>query len=258
MLPAPAAEEPPCTTSPTPPSPTTNGRPATPAPARSVTTNSAAPPAASARTAPTPRSANSPDPTACTRSSPHGSCPAAAETGPRVRLPHRTLPLRLEPLNLMARGGVVTILQDWQTDWHDSWAGGIPAGTAACSSSATNAVKALRVNLEWAASSHPAFGEFTQEITSLVRQCERQITGERKERPISVACPCGTILRITVSTPGKRCGGCGHPVRPGRSPRPAARRPGRVIVGLVVRTGRRETLNHNLTVHLHRSHDLLT
>lgn len=118
------------------------------------------------------------------------------------------LPLRLEPLNLMARGGVVTILQTWQTDWHEHLGWRHPRWTGGLQQQCDNAVKALRNNLEWAASSHPAFGDFFTEITSLVRQCERQITGERKERPISVACPCGTILRITVSTPGKRCGGC--------------------------------------------------
>jgi hypothetical protein len=118
------------------------------------------------------------------------------------------LPLRLEPLSLLARGGVVTILQTWQTDWHEQLGWRHPRWTGNLQQQCDHAVKALRINLEWAASSHPAFGDFTQEVTSLVRQCERQITGERVERPISVACPCGTVLRITVSTPGKRCGGC--------------------------------------------------
>jgi hypothetical protein len=118
------------------------------------------------------------------------------------------LPLRLEPLSLMARGGVVTILQTWQIDWHEQLGWRHPRWNGGLQQQCDEAVKALRVNLEWAASSHPAFGEFAQEVTALVRQCERQITGERAERPISVACPCGTVLRITVSTPGKRCGGC--------------------------------------------------
>jgi hypothetical protein len=69
-------------------------------------------------------------------------------------------------------------------------------------------VRALRINLEGAASTHPAFNDFVQEVANLVRQCERQITGERKERPIAVACPCGTVLHVTVSTPGAKCRGC--------------------------------------------------
>lgn len=119
------------------------------------------------------------------------------------------LPLRLEPLSLMARGGVVTVLQDWLVDWHEQLGWRHPRWNGGLQQQCDEAVKALRINLDWAASSHSAFGEFTQEISSLVRQCERQITGERAERPISVACPCGTTLRVTVSTPGCRCRGCG-------------------------------------------------
>lgn len=119
------------------------------------------------------------------------------------------LPLRLEPLNLMARGGVVTVLQDWLVDWHEQLGWRHPRWTGGLQQQLDEAVRALRVNLEWAATSHPAFGEFVLEVTSLVRQCERQITGERKERPIAVACPCGTVLRVTVSTPGAQCRCCG-------------------------------------------------
>lgn len=119
------------------------------------------------------------------------------------------LPLRLEPLNLMARGGVVTVLQAWQVDWHELLGWRHPRWNGGLQQQCDQAVRALRINLEWAASSHPAFADFTTEVTSLVRQCERQITGERPERGVPVACPCGTVLRVTVSTPGCRCRGCG-------------------------------------------------
>jgi hypothetical protein len=121
------------------------------------------------------------------------------------------LPLRLEPLNLMARGGVVTVLQDWQTEWHERLGWGHPRWQGDLQRQLDNAVKALRGNLDWAASSHPAFGDFAQEVASYVRQCERQISGERVERPIGVLCAdpcCGRVLYVTVSTPGLRCG-CG-------------------------------------------------
>jgi hypothetical protein len=119
------------------------------------------------------------------------------------------LPLRLEPLSLMARGGIVTVLQDWQVDWHDRLGWPHPRWQGDLQQQLDHVVKALRGNLDWAASSHPAVGDFAQEVTALVRQCERQITGERAERRVSVACPCGTTLRVTVSTPGARCRGCG-------------------------------------------------
>lgn len=118
------------------------------------------------------------------------------------------LPLRLEPLSLQARGGVVTVLQTWLVDWHDLLGWRHPRWQGGLQQQLDQVVRALRVNLEWAATDHPAFGEFGQEVSFLVRQCERQISGERPERPISVACPCGTVLRITVSTPGARCRGC--------------------------------------------------
>jgi hypothetical protein len=119
------------------------------------------------------------------------------------------LPLRLEPLSLAARGGVVTILQTWQIDWHDRLNWPHPRWQGGLQQQLDHAVRALRGNLEWAASEHPAFSEFTHEVTALVRQCERQVTGERAERPISVTCPCNSTLRITVSTPGIRCHSCG-------------------------------------------------
>jgi hypothetical protein len=115
----------------------------------------------------------------------------------------------LEPLSLMARGGVVTVLQAWQVDWHELLGWRHPRWQGGLQQQLDDVVKALRGNLDWAASSHPAVGDFAQEVTALVRQCERQITGERAERRVSVACPCGTTLRVTVSTPGARCRGCG-------------------------------------------------
>lgn len=118
------------------------------------------------------------------------------------------LPLRLEPLSLMARGGVVTILQTWLVDWHEQLGWRHPRWNGGLQQQLDDVVRTLRVNLEWAATSHPAFAEFGQEVGSLVRQCERQITGERQERPVAVACPCGTVLKVTVSTPGARCRGC--------------------------------------------------
>lgn len=119
------------------------------------------------------------------------------------------LPLRLEPLSLTARGGIVTVLQTWLVDWHEQLGWRHPRWQGRLQQQLDDVVHALRVNVEWAASSHPAFGEFVTEVTALVRQCERQITGERPERPVPVACPCGTVLKVTVSTPGARCRGCG-------------------------------------------------
>lgn len=135
--------------------------------------------------------------------------PGRGGDGPVVAMSRTApLPLRLEPLSLMARGGVVTVLQEWLVDWHEHLGWTRPRWQGGMQQQCDQAVHALRVNLDWAAASYPAFADFLHETTSLVRQCERQITGERAERPIAVACPCGATLRITVSTPGVRCYGC--------------------------------------------------
>lgn len=137
--------------------------------------------------------------------------PGAGNGEARVSGGTRTapLPLRLEPLSLSARGGVVTVLQDWLVDWHDQldyghprWQGGLPEQL-------DQVVRALRNNLEWAAASHPAFAEFASEVAALTRSCRRQITGEKPERRIAVGCTCGARLHITISTPGTRCAHCG-------------------------------------------------
>ena len=109
-------------------------------------------------------------------------------------------------------GGVVTVLQTWQIDWHETlgwlhprWEGGPQRQLDAT-------VAALRINLGWAAERHPAWSEFAAEVRQLVTACRTQVTGERTERRITVVCTadgCGGLMRVTVSTPGVRCGRCG-------------------------------------------------
>lgn len=129
-----------------------------------------------------------------------GPCVSGSRTAP--------LPLRLEPLSLMARGGVVTILQTWVDDWH-SYGHAAPVRGGTLQQQCDNAVRTLRFNLQWAAESHPAFAEFAYELGQLRRQCEGQVSGERPPRRIPVTCPCGQILRVTIDTAGVRCPGCG-------------------------------------------------
>jgi hypothetical protein len=119
------------------------------------------------------------------------------------------LPLRLAPLSLSARGGVVTILQTWLIDWHETLGWNHPRWDGNLQRQLDQVTTALRNNLDWAASAHPAFAEFADELASLVRACRSQVTGERPERRITVTCGCGSFLHVTVSTPGARCQGCG-------------------------------------------------
>jgi len=120
------------------------------------------------------------------------------------------IPARLEPLSLSARGGVVTILQTWQADWHDHLGFTHPRWTGGLQEQCDQTVAALRNNLPWAASSHPAFEEFYAEVRQITAACRGQITGERPERRVTLACAdCGGPLSVTLSTPGKRCS-CGR------------------------------------------------
>ena len=128
-----------------------------------------------------------------------GPCVSGSRSAP--------LPLRLEPLNLMARGGVVTILQTWVEDWAD-YGHAAPVRGGTLQQQCDNAVRTLRFNLAWAAEQHPAFAEFAHEVGQIRRQCEVVVSGEQPPRRIPVACPCGTVLRITVDTDRARCPGC--------------------------------------------------
>ncbi|SHL75322.1 hypothetical protein [Streptomyces yunnanensis] len=137
--------------------------------------------------------------------------PGAGSGGSRVSGGTRTapLPLRLGPLSLSARGGVVTVLQTWLVDWHEQLGWTHPRWKGGLQQQLDQVVRALRNNLEWAATEHPAFGEFTTEVAALTRACRRQTTGEKPERRVTVACPCGGTMSITISTPGTRCITCG-------------------------------------------------
>lgn len=132
--------------------------------------------------------------------------PGAGGGGPAVSGSRSApLPLRLQPLSLMARGGVVTILQTWLVDWHEVNGWRHPRWQGDLQQQLDQAVGKLRANLPWAASSHEAFAEFAAETASIRRQCERQVTGERPERSVPVACPCGRTLWITLTSQGRLC-----------------------------------------------------
>jgi hypothetical protein len=118
------------------------------------------------------------------------------------------VPVSLEVLDLLAVGGAVTILQSWVEVWAEH--GRAQANRAGTMQQQLDAaIGTLRFNLDWAATSAPAFGDFAHEVYKLRRRCERQITQEPPATRIPVRCPCGTILRFTISTPGTTCHGCG-------------------------------------------------
>lgn len=135
--------------------------------------------------------------------------PGSGSGGPSVSGSRTApLPVRLQPLSLAARGGVVTILQTWLVDWHDLLGYRHPRWDGDLQQQLDQVVGRLRALLPWAAAEHGAFDEFAGELAGLVHQ-SRAATGEEKPpRRIGVQCPCGHTLRVTLDTAGVRCPAC--------------------------------------------------
>lgn len=139
---------------------------------------------------------------------PGAMAPGSGNSGGRVSGSRETpIGIKLEPLSLAARGGLVTVLQTWVDDWAgNGYAERNYAGSL--QQQVDKAVATLRFNLQQAARDHEAFPEFAAETASLRGQCERMVTGEKPPRPIGATCPCGTRLTFTLDTKTRRCRGC--------------------------------------------------
>ncbi|GAA2629913.1 hypothetical protein [Streptomyces axinellae] len=116
------------------------------------------------------------------------------------------LPIRLEPLSLASRGGVVTILQTWLVDFHEYLGWQHPRWEGGLQGQLDQAVSRLRILLPWAAENHEAFRELFAEVRDVVGACKAQVSGEPPARRVTVVCTlCDATMRITLDTPGRRC-----------------------------------------------------
>lgn len=118
------------------------------------------------------------------------------------------LPVRLDALDLRARGGIEGILTTWEADIRDLLAWAPTPFRGSVEQQVDGASVFLRTNLDWICDQHPAINEFAAEIRQTAGHARTLITGEKPERRITVACPCGGTLRVTVSTPGVQCPAC--------------------------------------------------
>jgi hypothetical protein len=137
---------------------------------------------------------------------------APARRGGDGRTGSRTAPLPVNEhvLDLRARGGIEGVVASWERDAREllGWA---PAPFRGSIEQAIDgAVSFLRANTGWFCEQHPAVYEYAQDIRRLRAECDAILGGERPPRRIPVACPCGTVLRVTLDTPGRQCGGCGQ------------------------------------------------
>lgn len=134
--------------------------------------------------------------------------PGSGSDGPAVSGSRSAAaPVRLEALSLIANGGVISTLESWVEDWATYGLAQICEG-GRLQHRLDRAVATLRLNLQRAAGRHVAIDEFAAEIARVRRQCEAQLGGEKPPRRVTVACPCGGTMRVTLDTPGARCGGC--------------------------------------------------
>lgn len=145
-----------------------------------------------------------------------GSSAGARVSGTRTP----PLPLRLEPLSLQCRGGIVSILGTWETDWRDRR--GLSADhhadreqLLAGRRQLAHVVDFLRTHLEWAVREHPAVDEFATEVSDIVGTC-RAALGDILGHMKIGRCPaqigdrnCGRVLYADPYADGVLCDRCG-------------------------------------------------
>lgn len=118
------------------------------------------------------------------------------------------LPCNLDALDLRGRGGIEGVLASWAADlceregWQLRQYGTVETAVRA------NAAQ-LSMNLILICDEHPAIREFADEIRQITGQARRLVTGEKPPIRVPVQCECGQVLRVTLDSPGARCGGCG-------------------------------------------------
>lgn len=131
------------------------------------------------------------------------------------------LPIALQPLSLQCRGGIVSILATWETDWRERRRlAAIPARAhreqlLAGSRILADVVDFLRTHLDWAAHEHPAVDEFADEVSLIIGACRSAIGDALGHMQIG-RCPeqlgertCSRVLYGDPYADEIRCDRCG-------------------------------------------------
>lgn len=135
---------------------------------------------------------------------------APSRRGDNGRTGSRTAPLPVNErvLDLRARGGIEGVVTTWERDARETLGWEPAPFRGDVQQTVDGAVSFLRLQVSWFCDAHPAVFELAQDIRRLKAECDAIIGGDRPPRRIPVKCPCGTVLRITLDTPGARCPGC--------------------------------------------------
>jgi hypothetical protein len=120
------------------------------------------------------------------------------------------LPVRLEPLSLRARGGIITVMASWEADWRETRQ--MTAAQRGIRDRDLGAIVLwLRAHLPWAIEHHPAIEEFADEVRDVVRQC-RAAAGLLPHMMRIGNCPaligeqtCGAVLHADPMAEAIRC-----------------------------------------------------
>lgn len=131
--------------------------------------------------------------------------------GPVSGSRHAPLPVRLDVLDLRARGGIEGILTTWERDVRGLLGWCPPPFRGSIEQTVDGSARFLHDQVPWLCDQHPAVRELAQEIAATVGHARSAVTGERRERPLRVVCAtdgCGGILRITLNCDGRRCPRC--------------------------------------------------
>lgn len=102
--------------------------------------------------------------------------------------------------------GLVSCVKDWiETGGMD-----YPEWPTAEQAQLDTLCRWLRWHLDWACGMHAGVGDSLHTISRLRGHLHTAATGERGERPVRLACPCGGVIPWRASHDHYRCGGCGQ------------------------------------------------
>ncbi|MFE9398632.1 hypothetical protein [Streptomyces flavidovirens] len=118
------------------------------------------------------------------------------------------IPCNLDALDLRAHGGIEGILGSWEDDVRSILGWDLRPFRGSTQQTVIGCVAFLRLQLPWIVTEHPAAREFSDELRQIAGQARRLVTGEAPPRRVTVACPCGGTMRVTLDTPGARCPSC--------------------------------------------------
>ncbi|MFE9337728.1 hypothetical protein [Streptomyces sp. NPDC007063] len=116
------------------------------------------------------------------------------------------LPCSEAILSLRARGGLVTVLESWESAFREELGFEPAPFRGNFEQTLAGAVSWLVNTAPWAYSGFAAVDEYHREILQLHGQIKAQVSGEPPAKRVTVVCAlCDATMRITLDTPGQKC-----------------------------------------------------